>query len=112
MYEIKKTFEISAAHFLQLDYESKCSALHGHNWIVTVCLRAKELNANGMIMDFTEIKQKLTAQLDHKILNDILPFNPTAENLAKYICDTLAPFCYRADVTESENNTASYWSDK
>jgi len=112
MYEIKKTFEISAAHFLQLDYESKCSALHGHNWIVTVYLRAKELNANGMIMDFTEIKQKLTTQLDHKILNDILPFNPTAENLAKYICDTLAPFCYRADVTESENNTASYWSDK
>jgi len=109
MYEIKKTFEISAAHFLKLDYESKCSALHGHNWIITVYLRAKELNANGMIMDFTEIKQKLTLQLDHRILNDILPFNPTAENLAKYICDTLTPFCYRADVAESENNIASYF---
>ena len=112
MYEIKKTFEISAAHFLQLDYESKCSALHGHNWIVTVYLRAKELNSNGMIMDFTDIKQKLTSKLDHTILNEVLPFNPTAENLAKYICDTLAPFCYRVCVTESENNTASYWSEQ
>jgi len=111
MYEIKKTFEISAAHFLKLDYESKCAAIHGHNWIITVYLRTQELNQNGMIMDFTDIKQKITAKLDHQTLNDILPFNPTAENLAKYICDALAPHCYRADVTESENNTASYWRD-
>jgi len=111
MYEIKKTFEISAAHKLELDYESKCSALHGHNWIVTVYLRSKDLNKSGMIMDFTEIKQKISKQLDHQVLNDILPFNPTAENMAKYICDTLGPRCYKVDVTESENNTASYWRD-
>jgi len=28
--------EIAGAHRLELDYESKCSNLHGHNWIVTV----------------------------------------------------------------------------
>jgi len=111
MYEIKKTLEISAAHRLDLDYESKCTALHGHNWIVTVYLRSKELNKNGMIMDFVDIKQKVTSKLDHKILNDVVPFNPTAENLAKFICDELAPFCYRVDVTESENNTASYYTE-
>jgi len=110
MYEIKKTFEISAAHKLALDYESKCTQLHGHNWIITVYLRAKALNKHGMIMDFTEIKQKITNQLDHKIINDILPFNPTAENLAHYICETLAPHCYRVDVQESENNIASYYN--
>jgi len=112
MYEIKKTFEISGAHKLDLDYESKCKNLHGHNWIITVYMRSKELNASGMIMDFTEIKQKITAKLDHQVLNDVLPFNPTAENLAKYICDTLSPYCYKADVTESENNTASYWKEQ
>ena len=111
MYEIKKTLEISAAHKLDLDYESKCTNLHGHNWIVTVYLRSKELNKNGMIMDFTEIKQKITNQLDHKIINDILPFNPTAENLAHHICQTLTPHCYRVDVQESENNIATYRTD-
>ena len=39
MYYVKKTLEISAAHRLTLDYESKCTALHGHNWIITVFCR-------------------------------------------------------------------------
>jgi len=108
MYELKKTFEISAAHFLNLPYESKCTKLHGHNWIITVFLRSEHLNECGMIMDFTDIKQKISNKLDHKILNNILPFNPTAENMAKYICDTLAPHCYKVEVQESENNIASY----
>ena len=36
MYYVTKRIEISAAHKLSLDYESKCTSLHGHNWIVTV----------------------------------------------------------------------------
>lgn len=100
--------EISAAHQLVLDYESKCTRLHGHNWIVYVYLRSETLNRNGMIMDFTEIKRKIEEPMDHHFLNDVVDFNPTAENLAKYICDQLQPYCYRVDVQESSNNTASY----
>ena len=111
MYELKKTLEISAAHFLSLDYESKCSQLHGHNWIVTVYLRSATLNASGMIMDFTDIKKKINNKFDHKILNDVLDINPTAENIARFICDELAPFCYRVDVEESAGNMASYYKD-
>lgn len=111
MYEVKKRIEISAAHRLELTYESKCQQLHGHNWIIDVYLRSDELNPDGMIMDFTDIKKNISDELDHKVLNDLLPFNPTAENIAKYICDRLAPFCYRVDVTESENNTASYYKN-
>lgn len=109
MYEVKKRIEISAAHRLDLSYESKCTALHGHNWIIDIYLRSHRLNRDGMVMDFTEIKRLISDELDHKILNDVLPFNPTAENLAQYICDKLSPLCYRVDVTESENNTASYY---
>lgn len=111
MYEVKKRFEISAAHKLSLDYDSKCTNLHGHNWIVDVYLQSKTLNQNGMIMDFTHIKRKIQDRFDHKVINDVVPFNPTAENLAKYICDELQPYCYRVDVQESQDNVACYIKD-
>lgn len=112
MYKVKKRLEISAAHRLELDYESKCTNLHGHNWIVDVYLESETLNDNGMIMDFTHIKKKVLDKFDHKIINDIVDFNPTAENLAKHICDELAPYCYRVDVQESTDNTAIYEKSK
>lgn len=108
MYKVKKRLEISAAHRLTLDYESKCTNLHGHNWIVDVYLKSETLNSNGMIMDFTHIKKKVQDKFDHKVINDVVDFNPTAENLAKYICDELAPYCYKVAVQESIDNVAIY----
>ena len=108
MYYVKKRLEISAAHNLKLDYESKCENLHGHNWIVVIYCRSEELDKNGMVLDFTVIKKKIKEKMDHKYLNEIFDFNPTAENLAKWICDELSPCCYRVEVTESEDNTAIY----
>lgn len=110
MYYVSKRLEISAAHRLELDYESKCTGIHGHNWIVTVHCRAKQLNDAGMVTDFTHIKQNISDKLDHKLINDVLPFNPTAENMARWICENV-PNCYRVDVQESEGNVASYEID-
>ena len=107
MYYIKKTLEISACHKLNLSYESKCRNMHGHNWVITVYCKAAELNADGMVFDFTHIKELLKEKMDHRNLNEVLPFNPTAENIARWIVDTV-DCCYRADVQESENNVASY----
>lgn len=107
MYYVKKRLEISAAHRLELGYESKCSALHGHNWIIIVECRSEELNADGMVVDFTHIKEQILGKLDHRVLNDVLPFNPTAENLARWVVDTVDK-CYRATVIESDGNEASY----
>ena len=107
MYYIKKTLEISACHKLDLSYESKCRNMHGHNWVITVYCKAAELNADGMVYDFTHIKELLKEKMDHRNLNEVLPFNPTAENIARWIVDTV-DCCYRADVQESENNVASY----
>ena len=107
MYYVKKTMEISAAHRLTLDYESKCTQLHGHNWLITVYCKSAELNANGMVVDFTIIKQMIKDRLDHQVLNDVLPCNPTAENIARWICEQI-PHCYKVEVHESRGNMAIY----
>lgn len=110
MYYVRKRLEISAAHRLNLSYPSKCTSMHGHNWIITVDCKSKTLNADGMVEDFTVIKQKISSVLDHACLNDVLPFNPTAENIARWIVDSI-PSCWRAEVCESEGNLAIYEED-
>ena len=108
MFTVTKRLEVSASHQLKLDYPSKCLTLHGHNWIITVYCKSKELNHNGMVEDFTKIKQKIADQLDHQYINHIVaPLMPTAENIAKWICDQIGT-CYKVEVQESEGNVATY----
>lgn len=110
MYFVSKSMEISAAHRLNLSYESKCQNLHGHNWHVTIYCKAEELNKDGMVCDFTHIKKAIHEKLDHQYLNDILPFNPTAENMARWMCEQI-PTCYKVSVQESDGNIAIYEKD-
>ena len=107
MFYIKKRLEVAGAHKLTIDYESKCQNLHGHNWIIEVECKSEKLNQNGMLVDFTHIKKAIHERLDHKYINDIVDFNPTAENIAKWVVENV-PLCFRAKVIESENNEAVY----
>jgi 6-pyruvoyltetrahydropterin/6-carboxytetrahydropterin synthase len=107
MYHLTKTLTVAGAHHLALDYDSKCTNLHGHNWRITVHCQGEKLNANGMLVDFADIK-KAVEVIDHGDLNRILyPLNPTAENLAKWLCDRI-PQCCKVEVQETEGNVASY----
>ena len=83
--------------------------LHGHNWIIIVTCRREKLNDCGMVVDFVKIKE-IVNQLDHANINDVLgDVNPTAENIARWLCDKI-PYCVRVEVQESEGNVAIYES--
>ncbi len=114
MFTVKKQLTFAAAHKLNLPYDSKCTNLHGHEWEATVYLKAQQLDANGMVLDFTVIKKRICGVLDHSYLNDVLPFNPTAENIAKWISDQLTDnrvICYMVELRESKNNMVIYTRD-
>lgn len=113
MYYISKRLEIAGAHNLKLPYESKCSRIHGHNWIVTIYCKSERLTEYGMIVDFKRVKTAISDTLDHRYINDVIDFNPTAENMAKFICDEVDKLCevgtcYKVSVQESEGNIAIY----
>ena len=108
--------EIAGSHQLKLDYESKCENLHGHNWIITVYVMSEKLDSNGMVIDFTKLKSRIHGQLDHKHLNDIVDFNPTAENIALWVAQEVnvirrGACCYKVTVQESEGNIATWERD-
>jgi len=118
MYKISKQLAFSASHILEgLPQEHPCSRLHGHNYVITVHLKAKELDKVGFIKDYREldnIKKYIDETLDHRHLNDILPFNPTAENIAKYLYDVFVkdiPELYAVEVSETPKTTALYEAD-
>lgn len=108
-----KTMEISAAHKLTLPYDSPCSNLHGHNWVISVTVESNELTNYGMVMDFKWIKNVVSDKLDHQCINDVLgDINPTAENMASWIMDEInrvAPSgrCIKVVVQESEGNVGT-----
>jgi 6-pyruvoyltetrahydropterin/6-carboxytetrahydropterin synthase len=91
MYEIVVEQQIESAHYLR-GYKGKCENVHGHTYGITVRLKADKLNDIGLVYDFTDVKRLLDAVLDkydHKLLNDIPPFdkiNPSAENIAATVC--------------------------
>ncbi len=107
MFFVSKRIEISYAHQLKLNYESKCTNLHGHNGIITVFCCAEELNENGMVVDFTHLKEIVKNNLDHQNLNDRFDFNTTAENMSRWICEQI-PEAYKVIFQESEGNIAAY----
>jgi len=65
MTKIRKECWISSAHVL-LDYEGKCSRIHGHNWKVIVIASADTDNS-GMVIDFSKISSYIS-RYDHRFL--------------------------------------------
>lgn len=134
-HQVQKTFSVCTAHRL-MDHPGACKNLHGHNYNITVYLEAGGLNDQGMVIDFSAIKEtvgKMINELyDHKtVLQDTdplvdvlspymfaslqtMPCAPTAENMAKQVlhkAQSVIAFgvrVVRVDVEETKNSIAIY----
>ncbi len=117
MFELMIETQFSAAHQLRC-YKGKCEKLHGHNWKIQVYVLSEKLNEIDLAIDFHDLKKitgEIIAPLDHSFLNDIFPFtekNPSSENIAKWIYDSLKKRLGGDDVDLSavtvwESDTAS-----
>jgi 6-pyruvoyltetrahydropterin/6-carboxytetrahydropterin synthase len=120
MYEISKEFHFSASHQLHgLEKGHPCSRVHGHNYVVIVHLRSEQLNKQGFVKDYGElkpIKDYIDKEFDHRHLNDVLIQNPTAENIAKYLYevgkyDFEMNQLYAVTVKETPKTKATYYGD-
>jgi len=84
-------FYFAAAHRLPR-YQGPCFRMHGHNYKFFVSVEGDVDPRSGMIADFGEIKrivgERILTLVDHRTLNDVLD-NPTAENIARWIWESL-----------------------
>ena len=88
-FTIARQFSFAAAHHLDgLPEGHKCARLHGHTYTVEIRLTASDLDDAGFVADFAELepfKGYLDAELDHRHLNEVLPVQPSCENIARYL---------------------------
>ena len=122
MYRVSKQLWFCAAHQVRLS-ETRCEALHGHNYRVLVHAEAERLDQTSYVLDFAALKKaavEVTSRFDHQNLNEVAPFtegglNTTAEELARFICtelgqrfdDARVRIC-KVEVFETDNNRAEY----
>jgi 6-pyruvoyltetrahydropterin/6-carboxytetrahydropterin synthase len=110
MFSVTRELTFCYGHRL-LHYDGKCRHLHGHNGRAIIMLSAENLDARGMVLDFSDLKRVvggwIDEHLDHKMLLHkedpalpllrqqgepvyILDVNPTAENIARLVFDVTA----------------------
>jgi len=121
MYRISKEFSFSMGHRLSC-HEGLCKNLHGHNYTIIVGLKSPNLNPNGMVMDFGDLKaigEHYFKNFDHATminrtdhdnfvkLRSAMPFlkilevdyEPTAENMSREMY-----FYFSGQVKKYSNN--------
>ena len=105
MFRVSREIDFCYGHRL-LNYAGKCKYLHGHNGRAIITIESATLDERGMVLDFSDIKNVVSAwideKLDHRMLlqrtDPVVPIlekmgeplflmdeNPTAENIARLI---------------------------
>ena len=137
MYYLTAEAAFDSAHFL-FGHQGKCANLHGHRWRIVAKIAGDTLHSEGektgMLIDFSDLKREVHAladTLDHRLIIEngtlhletmdalenegfevvSLPFRPTAENLAKYLFDSMKELgfpLHSMTVYETPDNCAIY----
>ena len=140
MYYLETEQSFDSAHFLK-SYDGKCKNVHGHRWRVVIEIKSptlqKEGQTQGMIVDFSRLKQDLkeeTDYFDHSLIMETgslkpdtltalkkeefllveVNFRPTAEEFSRYFYERMSQRGYEvksAKVYETPANCASYGED-
>jgi 6-pyruvoyltetrahydropterin/6-carboxytetrahydropterin synthase len=89
LFTIKTTTTFIAGH--QLDFPAGPEPYHIHDWQVETAITGSQLDENGLLFDFTHLKNiviDLTTPFNDRALEDFDCFkniNTSAENVAKYL---------------------------
>ena len=115
MYKISKQFSFSASHILDLlDKDHPCARMHGHNYVVTIHLKAENPDRYGFVKDYNTLKtveKYIEETFDHRHLNDVIPRHPTSENIARFIFERFKPEIpelYAVEVSETPKTSCIY----
>lgn len=110
---VMRQVKFCAGHRLA-GHEGKCVNLHGHNYIAQFFVTGSEVDSCGRVVDFSVINRLFKGWIDehwdHGMLiwkDDteaidalkqlkqqrlyVMPYNPTAENMATYLLTEVAP---------------------
>jgi 6-pyruvoyltetrahydropterin/6-carboxytetrahydropterin synthase len=131
---IRKTFKFEAAHRLRHSYTKRCRGVHGHSYKVEIILEGAVSEHDGMVLDFTMLKEKVGKYIDkfdHSLIVSeddkladpeklalidflnprfvIVPYEPTAEMMPAhffFICTTRGLPVHSVRVHETESGYA------
>lgn len=113
--EVVQGFRFESAHFLpNVPDTHRCKTMHGHSYRVDVHVTGPTGERSGMVIDFFDVDdafEPVMAALDHQVLNTVEGLeNPTAENIAIWIFNTLSGLkgISKVVVHETEFSRASY----
>jgi 6-pyruvoyltetrahydropterin/6-carboxytetrahydropterin synthase len=116
-----------AGHRL-LGHEGKCAFFHGHNYRVDLEVAGDTVDAVGRLIDFSVLKRLFQGWLDEHwdhgfLLHEedenalaairlvtptkwfTLPYNPTAENMARYLLEVVAEELLRETPVRATRST-------
>lgn len=110
---IMRRVKFCAGHRLHR-HGGKCEYFHGHNYTAEFYVTGDQTDSVGRVIDFAILKQRFKGWIDEHwdhgfLLNEadengiaaaqlvqpskyyLLPYNPTAENMARYLLEEICP---------------------